>query len=283
MIFTNVFYAILVTFLGFLISNDLLTIFSLVISILFMLSESTILARQWLYIENIILRQKHEPQLEMMIVSNNDNEITTHDVLGVIIIKNGISIFSEFFSPTIRTDIDLTGALLSAIESFASEAGGSQLEALKFKDFKIHMQKRNGLGFILFSRPETEEAHLQTLGRTITEKFFESFTRDDILKHAYTPRHFEQFSETLRELLRISPRHVTRPISFFLYYNPKNNQFKFIDLFQPKDQLEPFWEHLMKVLRTFINRGGYLTGSTNAGSLTFSSCLTLMPSCTSKE
>ena len=196
----------------------------------------------------------------MMKKVNDITNTTGQDpILGLMIIKDGITIFSEFFSPIIRTDIDLTSALLSAIESFASEASGTQLEILKFKDFNIYIQKQHDVGFILFSDPTTKENILKTTGKNIIDAFFSHFTVDDLHKHAYRPKYFERFSTILKEQLAISTRHVTRPLTFLLEYQYKDDQFKFIDLFHAKEELDPLWEVILEVMRTFISHGGYLT------------------------
>lgn len=87
-----------------------------------------------------------------------------------ILTDSGIVIFSRVFNP--RVNEQLFGALMTALNSFASELAKGGLSSFELSSIRFTIYKDKGLLFVANSDKKFKEKRVQEELKVISEKFF---------------------------------------------------------------------------------------------------------------
>lgn len=91
-----------------------------------------------------------------------------------ILSESGIVLFSRVFDPKVNEQ--LFGALMTALNSFATELAGGGLSNFELSSIRFTIYKDKGLLFVANSAKNVKEKKVQEELKIIAEKFFDKYS-----------------------------------------------------------------------------------------------------------
>lgn len=119
-----------------------------------------------------------------------------------ILSESGIVIFSRVFNPTVKEQ--LFGALMTALNSFASELASGGLTSFELSNMRFTIQKQGLLDqaflFICNSSKKVKEKKIFEELKLISERFFELY-KDVLVDWDNDVSYFSNFEEKIEDSL----------------------------------------------------------------------------------
>lgn len=118
-----------------------------------------------------------------------------------ILNESGIVVFSRVFNPKVNEQ--LFGALMTALNSFASELAKGGLSSFELSSIRFTIYKDKGYLFVSNSARKVKEKRVQEELKIIAEKFFTKYS--DILNSWDLDLNiFSTFNEDIEESLEVT-------------------------------------------------------------------------------
>ena len=116
-----------------------------------------------------------------------------------ILTRDGVVVFNRVFDETI--EIQLFGALMSAINTFVEELSSESLESFEIQDTRYSILKKNEILFIASSSNKFKEKKIHQNLEYIQEKFFELYPDSFFQNWDHDISCFENFKDEIKDIL----------------------------------------------------------------------------------